>query len=211
MNQPQLKTVNFKGKSYHLVEGRIAFFNSNHPRGAIKTEIIGNPSEWVFIKSVVTPDTDKPDRFFTGHSQAKWAGNINGQSALENAETSAIGRALASMGLGGGASYDEMVKCGATEEPQPEPPVSEKIVKLERPAESLKASEAAEMLEKWMIANPTYKPQQILDFLFFKGFKFDEDDVMGDPLRLPEAVLKEVAAKTGKLAQAMNKWLQSKA
>jgi hypothetical protein len=209
MNQPQLKTVNFRGKNYTLVEGRIAFFNTSHPRGGIKTEIIGNPAEWVFVKAVVTPDVDKPERFFTGHSQSKWEGNINRQSALENAETSAIGRALASMGLGGGASYDEMVKCGATEE-QAEPPVSDKIIRLERSAESLKASEAAEILEKWMVANPTYRPQQILDFLFFKGYKFDEADVMGDPLRLPEEVLKEVAAKVGRLAQAINRWSQTK-
>ena len=34
MNQPSLKTINFRGKEYNLVESRIAIFNHNHPRGA---------------------------------------------------------------------------------------------------------------------------------------------------------------------------------
>ena len=212
MNQPQLKTINIRGKEYSPVESRIAIFTNQNPNGAIRTEIIGNPSEWVFMRATITPDIEKPERYFTGHSQAKWVGNINGQSALENAETSAIGRALASMGLGGGASLDEMVKCGATQEPakiEEEPLVNGKVIPLERPASDIKASEAAEIVEKWLIANSSYKAEQVLDFLAFKGYKFDDDDVMGDPLRLPEDILKEVASKISKLTPAIKKWLKA--
>jgi len=212
MNQPQLKTINIRGKEYSPVECRIAVFNNSNPRGAIRTEIIGNPSEWVFVRAMVTPDIERPERHFTGHSQAKWVGNINGQSALENAETSAIGRALASMGLGGGASLDEMVKCGATQEPakiEEEPLANGKVIPLERPASDIKASEAAEIMEKWLIANSSYKAEQVLDFLAFKGYKFDDDDVMGDPLRLPENILKEVASKISKLTPAIKKWMKA--
>lgn len=212
MNQTQLKTINIRGKEYSPVECRIAVFNNSNPRGAIRTEIIGNPSEWVFVRAMVTPDIERPERHFTGHSQAKWVGNINGQSALENAETSAIGRALASMGLGGGASLEEMLKCGATQEPaktEQEPLANGKIIPLERPATSIKSSEAAEIMEKWLIANPSYSAGQVLDFLASRGYNFDVDDVMGDPLRLPENVLKEVASKISKLAPALRKWLKA--
>lgn len=213
MNQPQLKTINIRGREYSPVECRIAVFHNSNPRGAIKTEIIGNPAEWVFVRAIVTPDVERPERFFTGHSQAKWVGNINGQAALENAETSSIGRALASMGLGGGASLDEMVKCGAAQEPErvQEPTANPKVIPMERPSSDYKASEAAEIIEKWMLANSSYKAEQLLDFLSYKGYKFDEEDVMGDPLRLPENVLKEVASKINKLTPAMKKWLTSKA
>ena len=89
MNQTQLKTINIRGKEYSPVESRIAVFHQRFPRGTINTKIIGNPAEWVFMSATVIPDIDKPERFFTGHSQAKWQGNINGQAALENE----IGRA----------------------------------------------------------------------------------------------------------------------
>ena len=50
------------------------------------------------VKAFVVPDVDKPQRMFTGYSQAKRGdGFINKTSALENAETSAVGRALAMM------------------------------------------------------------------------------------------------------------------
>jgi len=86
---------------------------------------------------------------------------------------------------------------------------SEKIVSFERPASSIKASEAAEIMEKWLIANSSYKAEQVLDFLAFKGYKFDDDDVNGDPLRLPEDILKEVASKITKLTPAIKKWMKA--
>jgi hypothetical protein len=62
----------------------------------------------------VTPDTSKPERYFTGHSQAdEKQGMVYKTAALENCETSAVGRALAMMGIGvidSIASVDEMKK-----------------------------------------------------------------------------------------------------
>lgn len=209
MNQSILKTVNIRGKEYTLVESRIAIFNQNNPRGSIRTEIIGQPQEWVFIRALVTPDVEKPERIFTGHSQAKWIGNINGQSALENAESSAIGRALAAMGLGGGASYDEMVKCGATTE---EAPKAENVVELVRPASNIKPAEAVEMIEKWLIVNSKFTGKDLVDFLVStKKYEIDPEDVMGEPARLPEKVLQDVASKLNKLSACLAKFKSSKA
>lgn len=108
-----LPTINIKGKEYVLVKDRISHFNEICPNGAIQTERI---SDWdkEIIKATVIPDCDKPARFFTGYSQAKRGdGYINQTSALENAETSAVGRALAFMGIGiidSIASADEVNK-----------------------------------------------------------------------------------------------------
>ena len=113
------KAVKIQGKDYVLVADRIAFFNDNYPNGCIQTEELPTtePKE-VKIKAVVIPDIEKPQRFFTGHSQAViGTGFINRTSALENAETSAVGRALGMMGIGvieSVSSADEVRKAQLT-------------------------------------------------------------------------------------------------
>jgi hypothetical protein len=211
-----LKSVSIKGgKTYYMVEGRIAVFIQNYVRGMITTEIIGNPSEWVFVKAKVTPDSDKPERYFTGHSQAKWQGNINGNAALENAETSAIGRALAAMGLGGGASLDEMIKCGAIKQDdemivvsgeKEEPKNDPKIVKMEIPIDSLSSADSIQKVEAFLIANKDISSSDLVEFLADQGRQFDSADVQGDWVRLPEKLIKELASKVDKLAKAVRVW-----
>ena len=114
------KAIDIKGKAYILVADRIIFFNENYPNGMIRTHLLSTPdAEMVVIKAQVIPDTASETRFFTGHSQAKWGeGFINKTSALENAETSAVGRALAMMGIGvidSVASVDEIKKAESNE------------------------------------------------------------------------------------------------
>lgn len=108
-----LPTINIKGKEYVLVKDRILHFNETCPNGSIQTERISDGDKEI-IKAIVIPDCDKPTRCFTWYSQAKRGdGYINQTSALENAETSAVGRALAMMGIGiidSIASADEINK-----------------------------------------------------------------------------------------------------
>lgn len=106
------KAINIKGKKYVLVSDRVIYFNENYPDGSITTELISTPeAENIIIKATVKPN-DK--QVFTGYSQATIGdGYINKTSALENAETSAVGRALAFMGIGvieSIASIDEINK-----------------------------------------------------------------------------------------------------
>jgi len=115
------KAISIKGKKYILVKDRISYFNDNCKNGMIRTHLLSDSdAEMVVVKAQVIPDMAYQDRFFTGHSQAKWGdGMVNSSAALENAETSAVGRALAMMGIGiidSVSSADEMVKAGATEE-----------------------------------------------------------------------------------------------
>lgn len=109
------KAISIKGKKYVLVSDRVLFFNQEYPNGSIVTELVSDPTaEMVVIKATVTPDVDKPERKFTGYSQAVWGeGMVNKTAALENAETSAVGRALGMMGIGvldSIASADEVNK-----------------------------------------------------------------------------------------------------
>ena len=109
----ELPTIDIKGKDYVMVKDRVIAFNETHLNGSIFTELVEN-NERVTIKATITPDVDKPTRVFTGYSQAVWGeGMINKTSALENCETSAVGRALGMMGIGvieSLASADEMHK-----------------------------------------------------------------------------------------------------
>jgi len=119
------KAILIKGKKYVLVKDRIIAFNKFYPNGAIKTELVSDvSSERVVVKAQVTPDIKNPNRYFTGYSQAVIGkGLVNQTAALENAETSAVGRALAMLGIGvidSVASVDEMKKAGATK-PAPAP------------------------------------------------------------------------------------------
>lgn len=110
-----LPTIDIKGKKYVLVSERVLAFNDNFTNGSIETEILSNiDSKTVVVKATVTPDTKNASRRFVGHSQAVIGqGMVNTTAALENAETSAVGRALGMMGIGvieSIVSADEMNK-----------------------------------------------------------------------------------------------------
>lgn len=92
--------VNIHGKSYKTVAERVAEFREKHHlEYAILTEII-SANEIVQIKASIS---DKEGFVVaTGFAEeVRGSTNINKTSALENCETSAIGRALAAFGLGG--------------------------------------------------------------------------------------------------------------
>lgn len=113
--EKKLPTVDIKGKEYVMVKDRILAFNEQYPNGYIQTDLISAPSDTnIVIRAVVVPDADKKERMFIDYAQETVGkGMINTTSALENASTSAVGRALAFMGIGiidSIASADEVHK-----------------------------------------------------------------------------------------------------
>lgn len=119
MTNLKSKAIDIKGKKYVLVSDRVLYFNENYPNGMIETQLKSETdSDKIVVKAKVTPDVKNRDRYFTGYSQAVVGeGYINKTSALENAETSAVGRALAFMGIGvldSIASVDEINKSDQT-------------------------------------------------------------------------------------------------
>jgi len=120
------------GKLYTQVVHRMEAFRRIHGTDfGLDTEILVNDGKRVVIKAIIT---DKDGRSVGAGmaEEIRGQGMVNTTSALENAETSAIGRALASLGLAGGeyASANELDAVGRKEEALKEE--SNKDVPLEK-------------------------------------------------------------------------------
>ena len=103
--------VEIHGKIYLTVARRIDDFRKSEEfKGwAIETELVSAEDSMVVMKSTIRDGDGKVAA--TGYAEENRSfGKINKTSALENAETSAVGRALAFLGLGGSeiASADEV-------------------------------------------------------------------------------------------------------
>lgn len=112
VTKQDLPTIDIRGKSYVQVKDRVAYFVETFPEdGSITTELLSKPEDkLVVMKATVTIG----ERVFTGHSQAMTGDKgVNLTAAMENAETSAVGRALGFAGIGiieSVASADEVDK-----------------------------------------------------------------------------------------------------
>jgi len=103
--------VEIHGKVYLTVARRIDDFRkaSAYNGWSIETTKIDAEDPYVVVKASILNDEGRV--IATGYAEESRAyGKINKTSALENAETSAVGRALAFLGLGGSeiASADEV-------------------------------------------------------------------------------------------------------
>lgn len=110
------KSITIKGKQYVQVKDRVVYFNQMYPNGRIDTKLYVQ-GDCVRITATVYPDVENLARYFRGHAESiRGIGEVNKTSPVENCETSAVGRALAMMGIGvldSIASSDEMHKAGA--------------------------------------------------------------------------------------------------
>lgn len=99
----EIKTLSLGKKEYAEVAERVKAFRKLYPEGRIYTDLIKNEGGEIIIKAVVL--NDQGQAIAMGHAKEKeGSSTINRTSALENCETSAVGRALGFLGLTGGAS-----------------------------------------------------------------------------------------------------------
>ena len=101
MTNYKFKTKNIRGKQYVEVNERIKFFRQEdeYKNWTISTEFTALDSEMCVCKCIIADTSQRV--VATGHAhEERSSSHINKTSYVENCETSAIGRALAMMGIG---------------------------------------------------------------------------------------------------------------
>jgi len=112
----------FNLEDYETVEERLVKFWKDHPDGRIDTTLVESTLQRFIIKASVFRTEVDAQAWTTGYAEETVSTRgVNSTSALENCETSAIGRALANAGYvtkGKRPSREEMSKVKAAE-PKP--------------------------------------------------------------------------------------------
>jgi hypothetical protein len=112
----------FNLEDYETVEDRLTKFWKDHPDGRIETALVESTLQRFIVKASVFRTEVDAQAWTTGFAEETVSTRgVNSTSALENCETSAIGRALANAGYvtkGKRPSREEMSKVKANE-PKP--------------------------------------------------------------------------------------------
>ena len=99
-----IRTTDIKGKEYAEVNQRIKAFRMVYPTGTISTEMISNENGVCIFRAVVGYEDFDDEKFYTLGTgtayETEGSTFINQTSYIENAETSAVGRALGMAGFG---------------------------------------------------------------------------------------------------------------
>ena len=145
--------MGFNIKDYTLVKDRLIAFREEFPLSSITTEllsvsnIVDSPTgdyanEYVVKATVIPNPLQEPEVVYTGlAAERDNTGFVNKSSAIENCETSAVGRALAMLGIGidtSIASSNEVQDAIAKQEEMVNNPHVQKLSKkLDAPVENI--------------------------------------------------------------------------
>jgi len=139
--------MGFDLSNYEPVEKRIDRFYQEYKNGRIVTELVAHSDQMFIVKAFAYRDAADERPASTGFAEERVGSNpVNRQSALENCETSAIGRCLANLNFapkGARPSLEEMTKTDrVSDAPAPNQEYSWSNVKISNgPAARADASE----------------------------------------------------------------------
>lgn len=146
--------VNIKGKDYKTVALRVQEFRDQFKDYALVTDVIQLDQDQCVIKATVLNELNRV--IATGLAQEfRKASQINGTSYVENCETSAIGRALACLGLGGQefASANEVLNAIHQQNNPPVETITDDDVEVAK-GQLVLAKEAGELKERFFKFSP---------------------------------------------------------
>ena len=138
----------FNLEDYETVEERLVKFWKEHPDGRIDTTLVESTLQRFIVKASIFRTEVDAQAWTTGYAEETVSTRgVNSTSALENCETSAIGRALANAGYvtkGKRPSREEMSKVKANEPKPLQSRLEEKIIMpVEDDAWTIKAVQPA--------------------------------------------------------------------
>ena len=149
MANPQIKSQKIHGKSYAMVHDRVNYFRGEvmYKDLGIETELVHFSEEHCVVRAFVR---DKDNFILATGIAHEWKldpkSAVNKTSFVENAETSAIGRALACLGIGTEDAYASAFEVES--------------------AKATQAAEAAQTSKSNVIQHPTSsKPSQVAEML----------------------------------------------
>ena len=140
MEKTKINTIDIKGKRYATVDSRVEFFREKFPTYSLETTypFLDMEKGVCVCRAVVKDDNGKIVADGFAHEwQSKPGSMVNKTSYIENAQTSAIGRALGFMGIGingvGIASADEVQNAITHQENNDLPPVIDDEIPFSEP------------------------------------------------------------------------------
>jgi hypothetical protein len=149
MANPQIKSQKIHGKSYAMVHDRVNYFRGEamYKDLGIETELVHFSEEHCVVRAFVR---DKDNFILATGIAHEWKldpkSAVNKTSFVENAETSAIGRALACLGIGTEDAYASAFEVES--------------------AKATQAAQAAQTPKSNVIQHPTSsKPSQVAEML----------------------------------------------
>lgn len=143
MEKTKIKTMDIKGKQYATVDSRVEFFREKYPSWSIETEypVLELDHGVCVCRAVIKDDAGRVVSDGWAHEwQSKPGSMVNKTSYVENAQTSAVGRALGFLGIGingmGIASADE-VNLAIQHETTNDFPIDDTVPEFPKPEKKL--------------------------------------------------------------------------
>lgn len=201
-------TINIHGKEYVEVKDRVLQFRKNNESWALVTEIVYQNEDTgsIIFKATVMDENNRV--VSTGHAHEfkdDKSSMVNSTSHVENCETSAIGRALASLGYGieesfASAKEMEIVERKKTRTPKDQPAIENKdenhwsnaIVPIGK-HKGKRFGNLAERSRQWFIENFEPNDQYEDSVAFRRACDECNEEVYGAPTpkNLPEPLPEE--------------------
>ena len=114
--------MGFDLSQYETVDERLHKFKELYPNSRVFTELVSFTNEQYIVKAYIFKDADDVHPLATGYAEERVGSSpVNRNSALENCETSSLGRALANAAISAKGNRPSATEMGKAERQEASP------------------------------------------------------------------------------------------